>query len=261
MARFTHKRSDGFTLVEVLIGLTISAMLLGAIGFAVSAASDQFQSNQAQIDLQHRCRMLLMRLSELTRTTLDQRPGDPNSSTQATEWTNFKSGTGGSVTSKGVIFTQEIPQTDGTLRQVVQQYAYFATEKEVRLRTATNVVSATGATPFADPVVFLENAKPAANAGSWQTVVRGVTGFSAQLYMDTLNVEHRVGLDYLWTQKIIFTLTVNPSLAGVANRYASGIELSGSKPAFSFVMTAEPVGCSWKQSRTGRPISTAVQQQ
>lgn len=71
-ANLTRRR--GFTLVEVLIAISIMAVLLLATSAALKASVDSFSANQASADTLVRARMTLSRIAQQIRSGTDHLP-------------------------------------------------------------------------------------------------------------------------------------------------------------------------------------------
>ncbi|HUS92684.1 MAG TPA: prepilin-type N-terminal cleavage/methylation domain-containing protein [Phycisphaerae bacterium] len=63
-----HNRRAGFTLIEVLIAVTLSALLLAAVAVAMSASLYSYEQNTGSADSDQVVRTLLMRMRREMRT-------------------------------------------------------------------------------------------------------------------------------------------------------------------------------------------------
>jgi prepilin-type N-terminal cleavage/methylation domain-containing protein len=63
-----HRSHMGFTLVEVLISLAISALLLTSLAIAFNASATSYQENQATVEVVSSARQALVRMTTQLRT-------------------------------------------------------------------------------------------------------------------------------------------------------------------------------------------------
>lgn len=63
-----QKQKNGFTLIEVMVSLTILAMLMTAVAFAFDAAVTNYQANQGIYETSNRARQALLRITNDLRT-------------------------------------------------------------------------------------------------------------------------------------------------------------------------------------------------
>lgn len=99
--RSTSRRA--FTLVEVLIAVTISATLLLATAAALKASVDSFSANQASADTLQRARITITRLAAQLRAGSDHLP------ITASKQASFIAGA--TVTDSGITFTDDLGQS------------------------------------------------------------------------------------------------------------------------------------------------------
>lgn len=64
----THRSQVGFTLVEVLMSLAISALLLASLAIAFNASATNYQENQATVEAVNSARQALVRMTTQLRT-------------------------------------------------------------------------------------------------------------------------------------------------------------------------------------------------
>lgn len=113
MNRVTRHRRAGLSLVEVVIGLAICAVLLTATAVATNAAFDAYQMNQEQASLEHRARLAMHSMLAIIRDGSDHIPYTP------ARVTDFQGGL--NVTDTGI----DLETSDG--KSMV--YHYDATNK------------------------------------------------------------------------------------------------------------------------------------
>ena len=63
-----HRSHTGFTLVEVLMSLAISALLLTSLAIAFNASATSYQENQATVEVVSNARQALVRMTTQLRT-------------------------------------------------------------------------------------------------------------------------------------------------------------------------------------------------
>jgi prepilin-type N-terminal cleavage/methylation domain-containing protein len=78
------KNRSGFTLVELLLALAISAMLLAAVGVAFNASAMNYQENEKIFKTINNARQALFRMTTQLRTAEAVDPTDPNGSNECT---------------------------------------------------------------------------------------------------------------------------------------------------------------------------------
>ena len=97
--RSHHRARPAFTLVELLIGLAIGAVLLLAMAASMKASVDSFTANQISADTLQRARIAMLRISQELRAGTDHLP------TTSARQTSFLAGT--TVTDTGISFTND----------------------------------------------------------------------------------------------------------------------------------------------------------
>lgn len=86
-----RKQRRGFTMVEVLVSMTILAMLMTAVAFAFDAAVTNFEENRGIYETVNRARQSLLRITTDLRTASDialDADDSPNEDTQISLFTN-----------------------------------------------------------------------------------------------------------------------------------------------------------------------------
>lgn len=84
MKRRSITRPHGLTFLELMIAMSITAMLLLATAVAVDASFKAYQVNQEQSSLLQRARVAMDRLTTVIRTTKDHLPDTPAVASQFT---------------------------------------------------------------------------------------------------------------------------------------------------------------------------------
>jgi prepilin-type N-terminal cleavage/methylation domain-containing protein len=74
----THKRIAGFTIVELLIALAITAILLAAVAVALNASVTNYKANEHLFKTINNARQALFRMTTQLRTGWPVEPNTPN---------------------------------------------------------------------------------------------------------------------------------------------------------------------------------------
>ncbi len=82
MKTLTRQNKSGFTMVEVLISLTILATLMTAVAFAFDAAVNNYQTNKGIYETVNTSRQALLRVTNDLRTADDLRLSTEEANTQ-----------------------------------------------------------------------------------------------------------------------------------------------------------------------------------
>lgn len=112
MKNTARKSQNGFTMVEVLVSLTILAMLMAAVAFAFDASVTNFQANQGIYKTVNTGRQALLRITNDLRTADDL----PLSTEEANTQVSFIKDTNGDGTyDKNVTYRFDNSTTPGVL--------------------------------------------------------------------------------------------------------------------------------------------------
>lgn len=164
MRRSRPKDRRGLSLVEVMIALTITAVLMAAVAQAMKASFDAFRINQSQAMLTMRARVVLMRIIDQVRASGEHMPLHITSqyTTSGTPIARRADGTGGDT---GIIVT--VPQGDGVTSI---DFTYFWESASQELKMTRAVYNVTN--PLS-PVVL---------STTTQSLLRGVTDFNVSMW-------------------------------------------------------------------------------
>lgn len=164
MIRPSTNGRRGISLVEVMIGLTITAMLMAAVTQAVKASFDGFRINQSQAMLTMRARVVLMRIIDQIRANGEQTPMHPTSAytNSGTPMVRQSDGTGGDT---GIIVT--VPQPDG-ITSIDFTYSWDAPSQQLQMTRAVYNIT--------------NPAAPVLVSTSTQVLMHGVTDFNVSMW-------------------------------------------------------------------------------
>lgn len=164
MRRWGTSNRRGLSLVEVMIALTITAVLMGAIAQAVKASFDAFRINQSEAMLTMRARVVLMRIIDQIRANGEEMPLHVTSqyTTLGTPIARQPDGTGGDT---GIIVTA--PQPDG-VTSIDYTYSWdSASQQLMQTRAVYNITN-----PLAPVLV----------STTTQSLLHGVTDFNVSMW-------------------------------------------------------------------------------
>lgn len=170
----------GVTLLELLLALSISAVLLVATAVATDASFRAYQTNQEQSTLLQRSRIAIDRLTTIIRTTKDHLP---YSTTAAA---NFKSGQ--TVSDIGIdLFDVNGVETD---------FHYDApTQRILAVVGGKTYVLASGVTAFSIKMAPMRSANSLRTGGAWDLLQRATismtvrTGGNTSTASETTNTQ------------------------------------------------------------------------
>ncbi len=112
MKTLTRRNKSGFTMVEVLISLTILATLMAAVAFAFDASVTNFQANRGIYETVNTARQALLRITNDLRTADDL----PLSTEEANTQVSFmKDTTGDGIYDKNITYRFDNSTTPGVL--------------------------------------------------------------------------------------------------------------------------------------------------
>jgi type II secretory pathway component PulJ len=78
MSHSAHKSAFGFTIVELLLGLAITALLLTAVAVAFNASTTNYRDNEDMFKAMNNARQALFRITTQLRTGQFVEPNAPN---------------------------------------------------------------------------------------------------------------------------------------------------------------------------------------
>lgn len=160
----------GFTLVEVLIAVMISAVLLVATAAVLRASINSFTANQASADTLQRARITMMRISQQIRAGTDHLPA--TSAKQA----GFLSGS--TVTDSGISFVDDRGQDIDYL------YDPIAATLSIRVNSGTARRLASNVSTFSVRMVPMRSPSAIKTGGVYDEVERITVTLSVNAVVD-----------------------------------------------------------------------------
>ena len=180
----------GVTILELLIALSISAMLLVATAVAVDACFRAYKNNQEESSLMQRARIVIDRITTVIRTTKAHQPDTPSAAA------NFLSGV--TVTDSGIDLFD--------VNNVETIFRYDPpTQRILAIVGGKTYVLASGVTAFSIKMEPMRSAESIRTGGGWDLLQRATISMTVRTTGNTATATETTN-----TQAVTLSASVMP---------------------------------------------------